>query len=116
MLVTLLGIMMLVRLRHEKNAQSPMLVTGRPLVVLGMVTSPPEPVYPAMVIVPLLVVQVNWACTAAGKVKSSSGTSLVVQAVLKREAIVFAKLLLAREVCVFIVLACIDRVCYLLRR
>jgi Sec-independent protein secretion pathway component TatC len=33
-----------------------MLVTGSPLIVLGMVTAPPEPVYPVMVIVPLLVV------------------------------------------------------------
>ena len=33
-----------------------MLVTGRPLIVLGMVTAPPEPVYPVMVIAPLLVV------------------------------------------------------------
>ena len=32
-----------------------MLVTGRPLIVLGMVTAPPGPVYPVMVIVPLLV-------------------------------------------------------------
>jgi hypothetical protein len=33
-----------------------MLVTGRPLIVLGMVTAPPGPVYPVMVIVRLLVV------------------------------------------------------------
>ena len=33
-----------------------MLVTGRPLVVLGMITTPPDPVYPVMVIAPLLVV------------------------------------------------------------
>ena len=52
MLVTLLGIVTLVRLVQPKNASSPMLVTGRPLIVLGMVTAPPEPVYPVMVIVP----------------------------------------------------------------
>jgi len=48
--------MTLVRLVHEENAQSPMLVTGRPLIVLGTVTSPPKQLYPVMVIVPLLVV------------------------------------------------------------
>ena len=56
MLVTLLGIVTLVRLVQSENAESPMLVTGRPSIVLGMVTSPPGPVYPVMVIVPLLVV------------------------------------------------------------
>ena len=34
---------------------APMLVTGRPLIVLGMVTAPLEPVYPVMVMVPLFV-------------------------------------------------------------
>ena len=39
------------------NAESPMLVTGRPLIVLGMVSAPQAgPVYPVMVIAPLLVV------------------------------------------------------------
>ncbi len=33
-----------------------MLVTGRPVIVLGMVTTPPEQLYPVMVMVPLLVV------------------------------------------------------------
>ena len=42
MLVTLLGIVTLVRLVQAWNAQSPMLVTGRPLIVSGMVTAPPE--------------------------------------------------------------------------
>ena len=42
-----------------------MLVTGRSLIVLGMVTDRGGPVYPVMVIVPLLVVKVNWACTVA---------------------------------------------------
>ena len=56
MLVTLLGIVTLVRLVQKQNVIAPMLVTGRPLIVLGMATSPPEPVYPVMVIVPSLVV------------------------------------------------------------
>ena len=56
MLVTLLGIVTLARLVHDKNAKAPMLVTGRPLIVLGMVTAPPGPVYPVMVMLPLLVV------------------------------------------------------------
>ena len=38
-----------------KNAWYPMLVTGRPVIVLGMVTAPPEPMYLVTVIVPLLV-------------------------------------------------------------
>src|SRR5437773_9820290 len=46
MLVTLLGIETLVRLLHKANALSPMLVTGRPSIVLGMVSAPPEQVYP----------------------------------------------------------------------
>jgi hypothetical protein len=54
MLVTLLGMVTLVRRVHQENASYPMLVTGRPLIVLGMVTAPPEPVYPVMVIAPLL--------------------------------------------------------------
>src|ERR1035441_4633575 len=44
--------------------------------MLGMVTALPEPLYPVMVIVPLLVVKVNWACTAAGSADSSSGSTL----------------------------------------
>jgi len=55
MLATLSGIVTLVRL-HEANALSPMLVTCKPLIVSGMMTSPPGPVYPVMVIVPLVVV------------------------------------------------------------
>ena len=56
MRVTLLGIVTLVRLVQNWNAHDPMLVTGRPLMVSGMVTAPPRPVYPMMVNVPLLVV------------------------------------------------------------
>ena len=46
-----------------------------------MVTYPPGPVYPVMVIVPLLVVSSNCACTTAGNANSSSPLA---QAVLKR--------------------------------
>jgi hypothetical protein len=59
MLVTLSGIVMLVTMLFQRNARDPMEVTGRPLIVLGMFTAPPEHVYPVMVIVPLLVVQVK---------------------------------------------------------
>jgi hypothetical protein len=55
-----------------------MLVTGQPLVVSGIVISPSDPVYPVMVIAPLLVVKVNWACTTAGvasKIPPSSQTT-----------------------------------------
>ncbi len=52
MLVTLSGIMMLVRPVHEENAPYPMLVTGRPSIVSGMVTSPPGPVYPVIATLP----------------------------------------------------------------
>ena len=37
------------------NAELPMLVTGNPLIVLGMVTTLRRPVYRMIVIVPLLV-------------------------------------------------------------
>jgi hypothetical protein len=56
MFVTLSGSLMLVRPVHHSNAEPPMLATGRPLIVLGMITAPPEPVYPVIVIAPLLVV------------------------------------------------------------
>src|SRR3954469_14724656 len=49
-----------------------MRVTGNPVIILGIVTAPPGPVYPVMVIVPLLVVNVNWACTTVGKASSSN--------------------------------------------
>src|ERR1035441_8512248 len=52
-----------------------MLVTARPLIVLGIITAPPGPVYPVMVIAPLLVVKVNWACTTAGSVTSDRSRS-----------------------------------------
>ena len=43
MLVTLLGIVTLVRLACLMNAELPMLITGSPLIVLGTLTAPPEP-------------------------------------------------------------------------
>jgi len=43
--------------------------------VSGMVTAPPVPVYPVIVIVPLLVVKLNWACTTAGNADSNSSGS-----------------------------------------
>ena len=74
MLVTLVPIVTLVRLVQLENGEPPrlvpMLVTGKPLVESGMVTSPPGPVYRVMVIAPLLVVKVNWACTTAGRASS----------------------------------------------
>src|SRR5437870_3535139 len=54
MLLTLLGIVTLVRSVSE-NALSPMAVTGRPVIVLGMTRLLFVPVYPAIVIVPSLV-------------------------------------------------------------
>jgi hypothetical protein len=45
-----------VRLPQEANANCIMVVTGRSLIVSGMVTAPPEPMYLVMVIAPLLVV------------------------------------------------------------
>ena len=50
------GMVTLVRLVWDENAYCPILVTGRPLVVSGMVTSSPVPVYRVMVMAPLLVV------------------------------------------------------------
>src|SRR5258708_748132 len=71
MLVTLVPIMMLVTLVEKWNAKSSMRVIGRPFVRLGMVTAPPGPVYPVIVIMPLLVMKVNWAFTTAGRATSS---------------------------------------------
>ena len=56
MAVKLAGIVMLVRFVLFANASASMAVTGSPLIVPGIVTAPPLPVYPVMVmIVPLLV-------------------------------------------------------------
>jgi hypothetical protein len=46
---------MLVRPICALNAQSPMAATVKPVIVSGMTTTPLVPVYPVMVIVPLLV-------------------------------------------------------------
>jgi hypothetical protein len=70
--MTLLGIVTLVRLVQYRNALSQMSVTGTPLIVLGIVTAPPGPVYPVMAIVPSQTMEVNWACTAIGSANSSS--------------------------------------------
>ena len=75
MLTMLSGMLTLVRLVLLENEPSPIAVTARPLVVLGITTTPPGPVYPVMVIAPLLVVKVNWAWTTAGSIKSSSSAS-----------------------------------------
>jgi len=83
MLVTPLGIITLVTVSLKKNAESPMLVTGRPLVEMGMVTAPPGPVYPVMVIAPLFVTKMNWACTTTGSVNTNTIVSKhLAQAVL----------------------------------
>ena len=49
--VTVLGILTLVRVEEPENACSPISVTIKPLMVSGMVTEPPGPVYRVMVIV-----------------------------------------------------------------
>src|SRR6516165_8437558 len=54
-LITLLGIVTLVTFVRSQNAKSPMVVTGRPPIWSGMFTAPPGPVYPVIVIAPLLV-------------------------------------------------------------
>jgi hypothetical protein len=56
MLVTLLGIVTLVRLMLALNARSPMAVTGRRVIVSGMTTTLPNPTYPVVVTVPFLTV------------------------------------------------------------
>jgi hypothetical protein len=57
--VTLSGIVTLVRLMSSMNALSPMAVTGRPVIVSGMTTTPPGPVYPVIVIAPLVTEDLN---------------------------------------------------------
>ena len=54
MLVTLFGIVMLVIVVLLRKAFAPMATTGRPPIVAGIVTAPPAPVYPVMVILPPL--------------------------------------------------------------
>jgi hypothetical protein len=63
-----------------------MLVTGMPLIVAGMITAPPEPVYPVMVMMSknLSFTYLNCACTTAGSINSSSsGRSLAATALLE---------------------------------
>jgi hypothetical protein len=54
--VTVFGMLMPVIVTRARNEEFPMLVTGNPLMMLGMTTSPAGPVYPVMVIAPLLFV------------------------------------------------------------
>ena len=49
MMRTLLGIVTLVRWILSLNAMSPMAKTASPLIVLGIFTAPPAPIYPVMV-------------------------------------------------------------------
>ena len=108
MLVMLFGIVTPVRLAQNSNAESPILVIGSPLVVSGIVTAPPVPVYLVMVTVPLLVVKSNWACTGVDSIKSSNRSSLVAQAAPKRPATVFGRAVLAMEACVSMVFDLLD--------
>src|SRR5690348_16593211 len=55
MLVTLLGMITFVTPPEKPKACVPMLVTGKPPTAEGIVTVPPGPVYPVIVIVPLFV-------------------------------------------------------------
>src|ERR1035437_4725073 len=75
MLQTLSGIVTLVTADLLWNAPVPIALTGRPLVSLGMRTPTSEPVYPVIVMAPVLVVKVNWACTTAGSANSESNDS-----------------------------------------
>ena len=59
MLVILFGIVMLVIEVLLTKALTPIATTGRPPIVAGIVTAPPVPVYPVMVIVLLLVEKLN---------------------------------------------------------
>src|ERR1035441_919113 len=94
MAVTLSGIVTLFRALQPWNAELAMLVTGQPLIVSGMLTTPlvlAQVHPPVMVIAPLLVTQVKhpWAWTARGSMSSSRGSSPVKQAVLKLHAALF---------------------------
>ena len=71
-MVMLLGIVTLVMLDLFRNAESPMLVTVKLFVVLGMFKTVGFPVYPVMVIAPLFVVKVNCACVTTGNANSNT--------------------------------------------
>ena len=75
MLVTVLGIMTLLTAGRFANAELPILVTGQPLVVSGIATVPPGPVYLVIWIAPLLVVKVNWPCATMGSITSRRNCS-----------------------------------------
>ena len=66
----------LLRLVRSINAAFPMQVTGRSLILSGMATAPPLPVYLVMVMAPLLVATVNCAHTATGIAKSKSPAAI----------------------------------------
>ena len=53
MLVILSGIVMLVRLVHPEKAAYPMLVTGLPSIVLGMISSPEAAVSQSVIVTEL---------------------------------------------------------------
>ena len=55
MFVTVLGIVTLIRFMQSENAYSPILVTERPPIELG-IPAAPGPKYPVIVIVPLFVI------------------------------------------------------------
>src|ERR1039458_9778147 len=74
MLVTLSGMVTLVR-PEVSNAFGPMLVTGKPLVELGITTTRLVAIYAVMVMAPLFVVRMNWACTEAGSANSASAAN-----------------------------------------
>ena len=96
MLVTLFGIVTPARLVQVSKAWLPMLVTSRPLVVLGMITSLPRPVYAIIVIVPLLVVKLNWASTLVGNVRRSSNARIIHKAEKEQGGFVFMAVLVLK--------------------
>ena len=56
MLVTPVGIVTSVRPKQLLKEAVPMVVTGSPMMLLGMDTAPPGPVYPVIVTLPLVAV------------------------------------------------------------
>jgi hypothetical protein len=79
-------------------------VTGKPFMVLGIVTDSSEPVNPVIVISPLVAVKRNCAWTVADSVNSNRrGSSISVQAVFEDVVIALEHLVLASEVCLFMV-------------
>src|SRR5262249_12618762 len=73
MMLTLSGMVTLVSPLFWKP---PIPVTGSPLIVAGMITAPPGPVYPVMSTVPSSLVHVSyWAFAERGTAKSKSGSA-----------------------------------------